>query len=152
MQFLTSLKRMHFMLKKILISMVVVGSILSPVMLSAQDTGAGTTTRNVIDPAFNSKLDAALQKAEADVQQNFDRATTRANIPTWESKLSLENAVIQLEVKKTLVANFKGKDSLQSPLVREKLLEVLNKSIVTQADLAELQSIVNQEKTRLNIK
>lgn len=137
------------MLKKLALTLVVSLSVISPVMLSAQDTGVGIK-KDAVDPTFNSKLDATLQKAEADVQKAYVGATTRENMPTWDSKLLLENAAIQLEVKKTLVNNFKGTTSLQSAAVRAKLLEVLDKSIITQADLAELQSLVNQEKERLN--
>ena len=137
------------MIKKILITLSLSLAVISPAMLSAQDTGVGIK-KDAVDPSFNSKLDAALQKAEADVQKAYVGATTRENMPTWDSKLFLENAAIQLEVKKTLVNNFKGTVSLQSAAVRAKLLEILDKSIITQADLAELQSLVNQEKARLN--
>ncbi len=137
------------MLKKNLITLSLSLSVISPVMLSAQDTGV-VIKRDAVDETFNSKMDAALQKAEADVQKAYVGATTRENMPTWDSKVFLENAAVQLEVKRTLVNNFKGTASLQSAAVRAKLLEVLDKSIVTQADLEELQSLVNQEKERLN--
>jgi len=137
------------MLKKLFFTLGLSLSFMSPILVSAQDPGV-VTKKDAVDPTFNSKLDAALQKAEADVQKAYVRATTHENIPTWDSKVFLENAAIQLEVKKTLVNNFKGTVSLQSAAVRAKLLEVLDKSIITQADLAELQSLVNQEKERLN--
>jgi hypothetical protein len=78
-----------------------------------------------------------------------ERANRHDLAPTWDTKLELQNAIIQLEVKKTLMNNFKGTESLQSEAVRSKLLQTLNKSIITISDLADLQSLVQNEKARL---
>ncbi|HRD55060.1 MAG TPA: hypothetical protein PLC42_01550 [Parachlamydiaceae bacterium] len=100
--------------------------------------------------AIDQEMDAAVQKAENEVQAQFKNATRRDTVPLWSDKVQLENAIIQLEVKKTLVNNFRGTVSLQSPLVRSKLLELLNKDIIMESDLAELQNLVNQERVKLN--
>lgn len=103
-------------------------------------------------PADNidQEMNAAVQKAENEVQVQFKNATRRDTVPLWSDKVQLENAIIQLEVKKTLVNNFKGTISLQSPLVRAKLIQLLNQDIIMESDLAELQNLVNQERTKLN--
>lgn len=106
--------------------------------LSAQDT-----------KAFNAQLDALIEKAESKVKNLEAQVASRENVPTWNTKLELQNAIIQLEVKKTLVGNFKGSESLQSPKVRQQLINVLSKPSITTADLAELQSLVLEEKAKI---
>lgn len=100
---------------------------------------------------FESKMNDAVQKAENDVRALQAQATRRDMAPTWNTKLELENAIIQLDVKKTLVNNFKGTESLKSQLVQNKLLQVLNKPLITTADLADLQSLVLQEKNKMKM-
>lgn len=99
---------------------------------------------------YDQELNNAISKAEKAVEAAKTGATRHDLAPNWNSKLEMQNAVTQLEVKKTLVANFRGTESLESPIVRKLLLSVLNKSIITTADLAELQSTVLTEKDRLH--
>lgn len=101
------------------------------------------------EDVFQKQMDDAIARAEQAVRNSQANATTHTNAPTWNTKLEYQNAIVQLEVKKTLVNNFKGTESLKSPLVREKLLQVLNKPMVTTADLADLQSLVLEEKTKM---
>lgn len=99
--------------------------------------------------AFQNQVDQALKNAEKQVEAAKYSATRRDVAPTTVSKIELQNALIQLDVKKTLINNFKGTESLQSPLVRRKLLEVLNKSIIMPSDLADLQGLVLEEKAKI---
>jgi hypothetical protein len=99
--------------------------------------------------AFEKKMDAAIARAEQDVKAQLANATRHDMAPTWNTKLEAQNAIVQLEVKKTLVGNFKGTESLKSPAVRELLLQILNKPLITTGDLADLQSLVLQEKAKL---
>jgi hypothetical protein len=133
------------MLKKIFIL-----SILS--LASVQTaTAAPATALETEDPEINQKIDEAVLKAESDAVQKFKNATSRENVPMWSDKLALENAAIQLEVKRTIANNFKGTESLRNAAIRAKLLEILNKPDVTQADLAELQNLVNQFKSARDV-
>lgn len=102
-----------------------------------------------VDSNFDIKLNDAVSKQQQLVQNLKANATRKDMAPTWNSKLELENAMIQLEVKKTLVGNFTGSESLKSSLVRNRLLEVLNKPMITTTDLADLQSLVLEEKARM---
>lgn len=104
---------------------------------------------NAMDSA-NQQLDQVIQKAEADVKTQYDNATRRDVVPMWSDKLQLETAIRQLELKKILVNNFKNTQSLNNPIIRNKLFEILNKDLILQSDLAELQNLVNQEKEKLN--
>jgi|GEM_PF-1784472 len=133
------------MLKKILITTVLCISSMN--LLTARDFGNATQTA---DTTYAPKMDQAVQKAEAEVQALLKNATRKDVVPTWASKVELENAITQLEVKKTLVEKFKEAASLQSPQVRDKLLQILNKESIDESDLSELQSIVNQYKETLN--
>jgi hypothetical protein len=94
-------------------------------------------------------MQQAVSRAEDHVRRLQERATSPTDAPTWNTKLELQSAIIQLEVKKTLVNNFKGSEVLNSLNVRRKLLDVLNKSIITTADLADLQTLVLNEKARI---
>lgn len=99
---------------------------------------------------FQNKMNQAIVNAEQAVKDAEVQATRKDVSPTWNSKLAMQNAIVQLEVKKTLMNNFKGTESLQSAAVRQKLLEVLNRSVITTADLTELQSLVLDEKAKIH--
>jgi len=101
------------------------------------------------EAGIERKIDEAIQRAEKEVQRTQAGATAKNVMPTWNSKLELQNAITQLEVKKTLANNFRGTESLKSPLVREKLIQILNMPFITTANLADLQSLVLQEKARI---
>ena len=134
------------MMKQILaISMVV--SIFSSVSLCAQIGDSPSSVYQEGD--YENLLNAAIAKAEQDVKNAQNSATRRDQAPTWNSKLEYQNAIVQLEVKKTLVNNFRKTEALKSPVVRAKLLQILNKSMITTADLADLQSVVIEEKSKM---
>lgn len=101
------------------------------------------------DDTFTRKMEEAISRQEDEVKRTQAQATRHDVAPAWNTKLEFQNATIQLEVKKTLVNNFKNSESLASPLVRNKLMEVLNKPMVTTADLVDLQTTVQQEKARM---
>ena len=98
---------------------------------------------------FEKQLEQAIKNAEKAVEAAKYSATRRDIAPTSVSKIELQNAIVQLDVKKTLVSNFRGSESIQSPLVRRKLIEVLNKSLIMPSDLADLQSLVLEEKAKI---
>ncbi len=99
--------------------------------------------------AYYSQLQDAIGKAEAKVQEWKVQMQNPDRLPAQSDKVQFQHAIVQLEVKKTLFANFKGTESLRSSLVRQKLLEVLNNPAITEADLAELQSLVLEEKQKI---
>lgn len=100
---------------------------------------------------FQDSLDKIISQAEKHVQEVQQNATRKDVAPTWNTKLELQNAIVQLEVKKTLVNNFKGTESLRSPSVRAKLIKTLNLPMITTADLADLQNLVLEEKAKIRL-
>lgn len=98
---------------------------------------------------YNQQLQQAIQNAENRVATAQKFATRRDVAPTWDSKLELQQAITMLEVKKTLMNNFLGTESLRSAAVRTKLLNLLNSPDITTADLAALQNLVLNEKERI---
>lgn len=100
--------------------------------------------------AYYVQANAAIAKAEERVQALKNKVGDLSNVPMWNDKLELQHAIVQLEVKKTLFANFKGTESLRSPLVRDKLLAVLNNPSISEGDLTELQSLVLEEKAKIH--
>lgn len=99
--------------------------------------------------AYYSEVYAAIGKAEMNVQELQNIIGGGQELPTWNRKLELQNAMVQLEVKKTPFANFKNSEALRSPLVRQALLQVLNIPSISQSDLAELQTLVLEEKAKI---
>lgn len=87
------------------------------------------------------KQNELVQKLGASVSRN-DVVSTDANV------VRFENANAMLGVKKTLYANFYNTPSVNSPLVRQKLLQLFQKELITTGDLAELQAIVDQERPK----
>lgn len=102
-----------------------------------------------LEQSMEAQMNSAIANAEAYVKQTEYNATRTDMAPTWNTKLEMQNAIIQLEVKKTLVNNFKNTQSLRSPLVQQKLIAVLNLKNITTADLADLQNLVLQEKANI---
>lgn len=99
--------------------------------------------------AYYAQLNQAIAKAEQRVQALKARVGDLGNVPVWSDKLELQQAIVQLEVKRTLFANFKGTESLRSGLVRDRLLAILNNSSISEGDLADLQSLVLEEKAKI---
>jgi hypothetical protein len=99
--------------------------------------------------SYYTEIYKALSKAEERVQALQTAVNDNSRAPAWNDKLELQHAIIQLEVKRTLFANFKGTESLRSALVRDKLLQVLNNPGITESDLADLQTLVLEEKAKI---
>ena len=76
--------------------------------------------------AYYSEVYIAIGKAEMNVQELQNLIGSGQEVPLWTRKLELQNAIVQLEVKKTLFANFRNSEALRSPVVRHALLQVLN--------------------------
>lgn len=99
---------------------------------------------------FNKAMQQAIDNAQKKTDELAHFATRRDISPTWASKVQLKYAMIQLEVKKTLMNNFKDSEGIRSPAVREKLLKLLNSDEITTSDLADLQNLVLREKENIH--
>lgn len=98
---------------------------------------------------YHQQLQAEIQRAEDRITQVMRESDAPGHIITTADRIRLETSATMMEVKKTLVGNFAGTPSLQSPLVREKLLSILKKDTITSADLLELQNLVDQERPKV---
>ncbi|MDF2549386.1 MAG: hypothetical protein K0S07_453 [Chlamydiales bacterium] len=56
-----------------------------------------------------------------------------------------------LEVKDILVGNFQNSPKLKSPVICENLLAVLKKEHISEADLSELQRVINEQTALLGL-
>lgn len=121
--------------------------------LSAQITTSPNSNYGSIPPGegdnFNLQMQQEIQKAQQRVDKLARIATDQTRMPMMADKMALQNAMIMLEVKKTLVGNFQNTISVRSPLVRQALLNVLRKESISTGDLAELQAIVRQERPKV---
>lgn len=98
---------------------------------------------------YYHQLENAIAKEEQKVKALQDKASSRTQMPMWIDKLELEQAIIMLDVKRILYNNFKGTPSMDSPIIRDKLLSLLNQDNISEGDLAELQSLVNRERQHM---
>ncbi|MBS4168275.1 hypothetical protein PARA125_000909 [Parachlamydia sp. AcF125] len=98
---------------------------------------------------FYKQIEDLIAKDQKRLQELQERAYSRKKVPMWSHKVELEQAIITLDVKKVLYANFKNTLSIESSLVREKLLSLMRKDNITMSDLAELQALTEREKQRL---
>lgn len=95
---------------------------------------------------FNDQMYTQLQIEEQRVQTLMTRVQDPTIMPMSIDKVDLEAAIMDLDVKKTLVSKFVGSPSLKSPKVRQALLQILSKNYLQESDLAALQAIVNEER------
>lgn len=97
---------------------------------------------------YLQSLQNEIQKQQTTVD-NLAASIERTDVITSSAINSeFENAYTMLNVKKTLYANFIGTPSLESPLVRAKLLQIFQKDLITPNDLSELQTLVQQERPK----
>ena len=94
--------------------------------------------------AFHQALQKALTDQETRVRNLTAQATNRTNAPMSIDKVALANAMIMLDVKRTLVANFWDNPVTQNSGFQQRLLQILNKDLITEGDLAELQNGADQ--------
>ena len=94
--------------------------------------------------SFHQALQKALTDQETRVRNLTAQATNRSNAPMSIDKVALGNAMIMLDVKRTLVANFWDNPVTQNPGFQQRLLQILNKDLITEGDLAELQNAADQ--------
>jgi hypothetical protein len=94
--------------------------------------------------SFHQALQKALTDQETRVRNLTAQATNRTNAPMSIDKVALGNAMIMLDVKRTLVANFWDNPVTQNAGFQQRLLQILNKDLITEGDLAELQNAADQ--------
>lgn len=99
---------------------------------------------------FKQLMQQEIVKAEERVAQMQKRATDKSYVPASIDKVAFRNAITMLEVKKILVDNFKDSPLLSSPKVRTTLYATLQKDFISESDLANLQNIVESERSRLS--
>lgn len=95
---------------------------------------------------ITDQMSAQIQNAEQRVQNLMNRVQDPTRMPMSIDKVELEGAIMDLDVKKTLVSKFANSPSLKSPKVRQVLFQILAKDYIQESDLAALQAIVNEER------
>lgn len=114
---------------------------------------AEATAQELTDSELNSyyaALKKQVDKQNQVVQGMMQSLEERKTIFSQAQRAQMEQAIIMLDVKKTLYSNFVGTETIKkSPAVRDMLLKVLSQNVITESDLASLQALVTQEKLRL---
>ncbi|MCB1114507.1 MAG: hypothetical protein KDK62_07115 [Chlamydiia bacterium] len=107
-----------------------------------------TTTESRELKTFYNKLEEQIEIQQKRVEDIKSQIESREIIPPAAILAEFENAYIMLNIKRTLYGNFYGTPSVQSPAVREALLAIFEKTIITQGDLAQLEALVRQERPK----
>jgi len=118
--------------------------------LSAQQTLSDTNpmaSKEIDD--FRQQMQYELTRANDKVNSLVQKMKDHTIAPMWTDKLELQNAIIVYDTKSILVSNFKDNPVIQSPVMRNALLNTLRSDSVTEADLAYLQSIANQVRANM---
>lgn len=102
----------------------------------------GTNTSQL--DSFHQAMQKALIDQETRVKNLTARATDRSNAPLSFDKVALGNAMIMLDVKRTLVNNFWDNPVTQNTGFQQRLINILNKDLITEGDLSELQNAADQ--------
>jgi len=119
----------------------------SPIFAADSNYQPTQTNQSDLD-AFYGQLQVEIQK-QNDLVQKLAASVERKDVVSTDANvIRFENANAMLGVKKTLYANFYNTPSVNSPLVRQKLLSIFKKELITTGDLAELQAIVDQERPK----
>lgn len=143
-------------MKKIISIAMFALSLVSSSTIIAQ-TGMAQTGPVIGGSANTGTQDAfhqAMQKALTDQQNRVNaygqRATNRSNAPMTIDKVALGNALIMLDVKRTLVANFWDNPVTLDPTFQQTLIRILNQDTVVESDLALLQNMADQIRARMS--
>lgn len=111
------------------------------------DINAQGTAQDIAN--FRQQMTDELNKQQKYIDQLAAGVMDTSISPMFINKVELGNALIQLDVKKTLVANFWNSTTLASPVLRSVLLQILKKDLITEGDLAYLQTVADTEKAKL---
>lgn len=95
---------------------------------------------------FYDQMNVQVQNNEQRVQNLMMKVQDSTRMPMSIDKVDLEAAILDLDVKKTLVSKFMGSPSLKSPKVRLALMQILSKNYLQESDLAALQAVVDEER------
>jgi hypothetical protein len=97
--------------------------------------------------AYNQQITIEVQKAE---ELALQAATQMAN-PAKQSPAEAAVLTVRIQmaaVKGTLAGNFLNTPSLQSPVVRDAFLRLMQQEVITEADLANFSVIVESERPK----
>lgn len=102
--------------------------------------------------AYYSSLQAQIDQQNVRVEALIKRAQSGQQVPTPVQRVEIEQAIMMLDVKKTLYNNFYDTRTIkQSAAVRRALLQILSQFDITIVDLSGFQNLVTHEKERLGI-
>lgn len=140
-------------MKKIYLTALAATTILTAADSNFPSTQTPPNTQN--PPASQADLDSFYQTLQSEIQKQAQFVNSLANgikstsqVSTDASVVRFENANAMLNVKKTLYSNFFNSPSVNSPLVRQKLVQLFKQEMITPADLSLLQAIVDQERPK----
>ncbi len=101
--------------------------------------------------AYMRSLQNEVTLQEQRVQDIFRKMATSGRVLSAKDKIELNNAKTMIDVKQTLVNNFRGNPALKSPLVRKKLLSLLQMEYITPKDLSEFEELLSKEKAKMGL-
>lgn len=97
---------------------------------------------------FYNQLEAEIKKQQDLVKAIQDQAKRTDIILPGTIVTEYENALTMLNIKRTLYGNFVNTPAVESPEVRNALLAIFKKTIITPGDLSQLDALVQQERPK----
>lgn len=97
---------------------------------------------------FYQSLEREIQNSEKQLKNKYLEIRSGKQFINPAAKIEHDALVGSLEAKRILMTNFRNAPSIRSPKVREKLLSIMKKKIVTPDDLYELDDLVLQERKK----
>lgn len=113
----------------------------------ADQLSAAELTKQDLHPYYRS-LRNAIAYQEIRIQKHLGAINQKDIEPTEEQKQDLQMATSMLELKLTLMEKFdKNADNLQNAYVRDLLLSIMEKEVVTGDDLMKLGTAIRRGKS-----
>lgn len=113
-------------------------------------TAGATMTSKEADQAdqFDQQLRDEISKQGEDVLRLEKQVTEQNKDFEGDLKDEFVGKINSLEVKQILYKKFQGTASLKNPAIRAKLLELFQKPVVTEKDIKDLQTFIDQQKAK----
>lgn len=98
---------------------------------------------------FRAELKEEVRKADEKAQAMQKGIKLNKTSPMTIDKVAFGNAIMMLDVKKTLYTNFVNNPVIKSPAMQQALLTVMRKDIIQESDLAQLQNMADQVRAQM---
>lgn len=98
---------------------------------------------------FQQAMTTAIEQSKQQLSDLWQSIGSSKTVLTAADKIKVDTLSTMIATKEILAGKFMQADSIRSPAVREAVLNILHKEEISEADLLNLQSIVDREKAQI---